>query len=50
MSPQVQTIIKKARDLSPNEQIELIAAISQLLQNRYKRLSRNNDFLETQKT
>ena len=44
MSPQVQTIIKKAQQLSPKEQIELIAAVSQLLQNRFNQISRNNDF------
>ncbi|MFQ5677415.1 MAG: hypothetical protein ACE5G1_16120, partial [bacterium] len=44
MSPQLQTMIKEAQELSPVEQVELIAAISQALQNKYKQLSRNNDF------
>jgi hypothetical protein len=44
MSPQVQTIINEAEELSPTEQIELIAAVSQLLQKRYTQLSKNNDF------
>lgn len=36
MSPQVQTIIQEAEELSPNEQMELLSAISEMLQNHHK--------------
>ena len=44
MSPQLKTIITEAQELTPIEQVELISAISQLLQNSYKLLEINSDF------
>ena len=44
MSPHVETIVKEAGELSPIEQIELLSAISQLLQSSYKKLPIFHDF------
>jgi hypothetical protein len=44
MSPQLKAIITEAQELTPVEQVELITAISQLLQNTYKLLEVNSDF------
>ncbi len=41
MSPQLQTLINEARGLNATEQMELISAISQFLQKRYRI---NNNF------
>lgn len=44
MSPQLKTIINESRELTPVEQMELIAAISKLLQNTYQSLAITDDF------
>jgi len=44
MNPHVETIIKEARELSPIEQIELLTAISQLLQSSYEQLPKFDNF------
>jgi len=46
MSSQLKTLINEAQALTPLEQVELITAISQLLQNTYKLLQTNTDFWE----
>ena len=44
MSAQLKSIIKKAKALNPSEQMELITAISQLLQDAYKPFFLDSNF------
>ena len=44
MSPQLKALITEAQELTPLEQVELITAISQLLQNNNKLSETNSGF------
>ena len=44
MSPHLQAVINEAQQLSSTEQIQLISAISEFLQKKYKTSDLNNDF------
>ena len=47
MSQQLKALIDEIQELSLLEQVELISAVSELLQNNYKQLPINNDFWQS---
>lgn len=46
MNSNLNTIIKYAKKLNPNEQVELIAAVSKFLKGNQKKILINSDFWE----